>query len=213
MPRLSVDKQTAAVQSVRRNILAYKAERLADGVPVEQIATALGFKLTTMYERISDPSKLTLSEYQMKTITACLRGVNDFPKRIYYTCNPGGQGHGYIKRIFIDKVYDDGEDGDSDLANYLDNLTENGVISAERADDIYAKYMTPVQVALKDREWSMSDDGGINFGWGIDRNGVVKDQYGNKYTLAKLVTALEADGMSKEDAKEYVKNLQKKLGI
>lgn len=30
-----------------------------------------------------------LSEWQMKTITACLRGVNDFPKRVYYTCNPG----------------------------------------------------------------------------------------------------------------------------
>jgi hypothetical protein len=50
-----------------------------------------------------------LSEYQMKTITACLRGVNDFPKRVYYTCNPGGQGHQYIKRIFIDKKYEDGE--------------------------------------------------------------------------------------------------------
>ena len=50
-----------------------------------------------------------LSEYQMKTIVACLRGVNDFPKRIYYTCNPGGQGHQYIKRIFIDKRYEDGE--------------------------------------------------------------------------------------------------------
>lgn len=50
-----------------------------------------------------------LSEHQMKTITACLRGVNDFPKRVYYTCNPGGQGHQYIKRIFIDKRYIDGE--------------------------------------------------------------------------------------------------------
>ena len=46
-----------------------------------------------------------LSEYQMKAITACCRGVNSFPKRIYYTCNPGGQGHSYIKRIFIDKRY------------------------------------------------------------------------------------------------------------
>lgn len=46
-----------------------------------------------------------LSEYQMKAITACCRGVNDFPKRIYYTCNPGGQGHAYVKRIFIDKRY------------------------------------------------------------------------------------------------------------
>lgn len=54
-----------------------------------------------------------LSEYQMKTIEACLRGTNDFPKRIYYTCNPGGQGHQYIKRIFIDRKYMDGEDPDS----------------------------------------------------------------------------------------------------
>ena len=50
-----------------------------------------------------------LSEYQMRTITATLRGVNDFPKRVYYTCNPGGQGHQYIKRLFIDKQYKPGE--------------------------------------------------------------------------------------------------------
>lgn len=51
-----------------------------------------------------------LSEFQMKSITACLRGVNDFPKRVYYTCNPGGQGHPYIKRIFIDRRFEPGED-------------------------------------------------------------------------------------------------------
>lgn len=46
-----------------------------------------------------------LSEWQMKAITATVRGVNDFPKRIYYTCNPGGQGHAYIKRVFIDRDF------------------------------------------------------------------------------------------------------------
>ena len=50
-----------------------------------------------------------LSEEQMKKICACVRGVNNFPKRTYYTCNPGGKGHGYIKRLFIDKVYESGE--------------------------------------------------------------------------------------------------------
>ena len=50
-----------------------------------------------------------LSEEQMKKICACVRGVNNFPKRIYYTCNPGGKGHGYIKRLFIDKAYEMGE--------------------------------------------------------------------------------------------------------
>lgn len=46
-----------------------------------------------------------LSEWQMKAITATVRGVNNFPKRVYYTCNPGGQGHGYIKRVFIDRQF------------------------------------------------------------------------------------------------------------
>ena len=50
-----------------------------------------------------------LSEEQIKKICACVRGVNNFPKRIYLTCNPGGKGHGYIKRLFIDKVYERGE--------------------------------------------------------------------------------------------------------
>lgn len=61
------------------------------------------------YDVIFIDEATQLSEYQMKVITACVRGVNNFPKRIYYTCNPGGQGHGYIKRIFIDKRYVNGE--------------------------------------------------------------------------------------------------------
>ncbi|MDE6876034.1 MAG: phage terminase large subunit [Lachnospiraceae bacterium] len=50
-----------------------------------------------------------LLEIQIKKIVACVRGANAFPKRVYYTCNPGGRGHGYIKRIFIDRVYEVGE--------------------------------------------------------------------------------------------------------
>lgn len=36
----------------------------------------------------------------------------DFSPRIYYTCNPGGVGHAYIKRLFIDKQYLSGENGE-----------------------------------------------------------------------------------------------------
>lgn len=50
-----------------------------------------------------------LLELWIKKITACCRGVNDFPKRIYYTCNPGGASHGYIKRLFLDRKYEQGE--------------------------------------------------------------------------------------------------------
>lgn len=63
----------------------------------------------TQYDVIFLDEATQLSEYQMKVISACLRGPNIFPKRIYYTCNPGGQGHAYIKRIFIDRRYEEGE--------------------------------------------------------------------------------------------------------
>lgn len=45
------------------------------------------------------------TEYQYNTLTACVRGANDFPKRMYLTCNPGGVGHAWVKRLFIDRDY------------------------------------------------------------------------------------------------------------
>lgn len=48
-------------------------------------------------------------ELWLQKMVACVRGVNGFPKRVYYTCNPGGRGHAYIKRIFIDRRYKTGE--------------------------------------------------------------------------------------------------------
>ncbi len=46
-----------------------------------------------------------LSEYQYGVLVSCVRGVNEYPKRVYVTCNPGGQGHVNIKRLFISKEY------------------------------------------------------------------------------------------------------------
>lgn len=45
------------------------------------------------------------TEYQYQTLTAALRGANDFPKRMYLTCNPGGPGHAWVKRLFIDRNF------------------------------------------------------------------------------------------------------------
>ena len=38
--------------------------------------------------------------------TSCRGGPEGYPKRVYYTCNPGGPGHGYIKRLFVDRKYE-----------------------------------------------------------------------------------------------------------
>lgn len=49
------------------------------------------------------------TRYKYDVLTACLRGANDFPKRFYLTCNPGGVGHEWVKRLFITKRYERGE--------------------------------------------------------------------------------------------------------
>ena len=50
-----------------------------------------------------------ITEYQFSTLKGCLRGVGDFPRRMYLTCNPGGVGHAWVKRLFIDRAFRDGE--------------------------------------------------------------------------------------------------------
>lgn len=50
-----------------------------------------------------------ITEYQFNILKACLRGNNKNPKRMYLTCNPGGVGHAWVKRLFIDRIYRDGE--------------------------------------------------------------------------------------------------------
>lgn len=49
------------------------------------------------------------SEPRIKKLSACVRGVNSYPKRVYYTCNPGGEGHAWVKRLFIDRRFKAGE--------------------------------------------------------------------------------------------------------
>lgn len=97
-----------------------------------------------------------LSEHQMKTITACLRGVNDFPKRIYYTCNPGGQGHGYIKRLFIDKQYKEGENPDE--YEFIQSLVKDNIALMESQPD-YVKQLEALpskqRKAWLDGQWDI----------------------------------------------------------
>lgn len=78
-----------------------------------------------------------LSEFQMRAITACLRGTGNYPRRIYYTCNPGGQGHGYIKRIFIDKRYEEAEDPQD--YTFIQSLATDNVALMEAQPDYIAQ--------------------------------------------------------------------------
>lgn len=65
------------------------------------------------YDIIFIDEATQLPESHLQKINACLRGANNFPKRVFYTCNPGGKSHAYIKRLFVDRKFNKGENPDN----------------------------------------------------------------------------------------------------
>ena len=93
------------------------------------------------------------TEYQLKCIAASCRGTNNFPKRVYYTCNPGGPGHGYIKRIFIDRRYQDNENPDD--YSFTQALVQDNKVLMEM-DPEYIKNLEALPPKLR-RAWLEGD--------------------------------------------------------
>ena len=62
------------------------------------------------YDVIGMKEATHFTEEQMRFLTTCNRTTRkDFKPRMYYTCNPGNVGHGWVKRLFIDRRMEDGE--------------------------------------------------------------------------------------------------------
>ncbi len=99
-----------------------------------------------------------LSEYQCRALAACIRGVNAFPKRMYLTCNPGGQGHGYIKRLFIDKRYNTGENPD-DYSFIRSLATDNTALMRTQPEYISQLKALPARLrtAWLEGDWNINE--------------------------------------------------------
>lgn len=79
------------------------------------------------------------------SIDACVRGVNGFPKRTYYTLNPGGPSHGYFKRVFIDKKYTvDEHPEDYSFVQAL--VTDNKALMAEQPNYLRSLEKLPPKI-------------------------------------------------------------------
>lgn len=93
------------------------------------------------------------SEEKMKKLTACVRGVNNFPKRVYFTANPGNEGHAWVKRLFIDKKYQDNENPDDYM--FIQSLvTDNKALIESQPD--YIKQLEALPPKLR-KAWLEGD--------------------------------------------------------
>ena len=81
-------------------------------------------------------------ESWLVSIDACVRGVNGFPKRTYYTLNPGGPSHGYFKRLFIDRRFTEDEHPE-DYVFIQALLTDNKALMQQQPDYLRALEKLP----------------------------------------------------------------------
>ena len=86
------------------------------------------------YDVIAIDEATQMTEYQIKTVMACLRGINSFPKRMYMTCNPGGPGHQYIKRLKEGRFLE--EEKPEDYVFIQSLVTDNKALMREQPDYI-----------------------------------------------------------------------------
>lgn len=87
------------------------------------------------------------TEERMKKLIAIVRGVNNYPKQIFFTCNPGGPGHGWVKRLFIDRKYEEGENPE-DYSFIQSLVTDNKALMAANPD--YIKQLEALPPKLRE---------------------------------------------------------------
>ena len=61
------------------------------------------------YDWIFMEEATQFTEKKFRILGSCLRGATKIPRRMYLTCNPGGIGHAWVKRLFVDREYQPGE--------------------------------------------------------------------------------------------------------
>lgn len=109
------------------------------------------------YDVIGLEEATHFTEEQMQFLTTCNRTVKpDFKPRMYYTCNPGGPGHGWVKRLFIDRRYQPGEEAE-DYAFIPARIWDNPVLL--QADPGYVKQLQALPEDLRraylDGDWDV----------------------------------------------------------
>ena len=97
------------------------------------------------------------TEYMLTEIALCCRSTRaDFAPRLYYTANPGGPGHGYLKRLFIDRNFREGENPD-DYEFIPARATDNIALREHNPDYLRELDNLPEdrRRALRDGDWDV----------------------------------------------------------
>lgn len=126
------------------------------------------------------------NEEKFKKLSACVRGVNSFPKRIYLTCNPGNEGHEWVKRLFVDRKYKGNENPEDYL--FIQSFVQDNKALMESNPD-YIKQLEALPEKLR-KAWLEGD-------WNIFE-GMYFEEFRAEPDMQKCMEA----GITAEEAKE-----------
>ena len=112
------------------------------------------------YDVIFMEEATQFTEFMYQTLTECNRSSGmmkeKFSPRMYFTCNPGGVGHAWVKRLFIEKNYRNKEKRD----NYKfirSTVYENDFLMENNPEYVEALENLPEQrrKAMLDGDWDI----------------------------------------------------------
>ena len=109
------------------------------------------------YDVIGLEEATHFTEAQMVFLTTCNRTTRtDFTPRMYYTCNPGGVGHAWVKRLFIDRRYQ-GSENQEDYAFIPARIYDNYVLMQNDPEYLKALKNLPEDMrrAHLDGDWDV----------------------------------------------------------
>ena len=108
------------------------------------------------YDEIFIEEATQLQEDWTKKIAASCRGINDFPHRVFYTCNPGGPGHQYIRRLFVDRNFKRNEKPE-DYSFIQAKVTDNKILQKYSPEYVsFLDNLPPkIREAWRDGSWDV----------------------------------------------------------
>lgn len=124
-----------------------------------------------------------IPEEWLKKLYACVRGANNYPKRIYLTCNPGGVSHSYIRRIKEGR-FEEGESPE-DFTFIASSVFDNKALMDTNPD--YIKQLEALPPKLRDA-------------WLYGRWDVFEGAYFEEFRESPDIQKCHDAGISTEDA-------------
>ena len=98
------------------------------------------------------------TEFAFNILKACLRGANDFPKRMYLTCNPDNIGFLWVKRLFVSREYYPEENPDDYM--FIQALVDDNKILMEKNPE-YVKQLDSLPDGMRERwrygSWTVAE--------------------------------------------------------